>query len=621
MPTLFASLRIWTEAVAVTLGFVAIEALNAWVARRFGHAPVIWLGNGLLLGFLLDRRGGGIARILTLALLADMIFEIGFHAYGWLLAAVIAACKISEIAIAYGMLRGRLAARPDPARPGALLRLVTAALVAPVFPVLFAADAAFYLAGRDFAAALTAWYLPAVLGFAVVTPLVLTVLRPSARGEKRDIVFWLASFRYFAFLLAVASFVFSQSHYPLRFLVFPPLLLIAARRSLMETAIATFLTAAIIFGFTLSGRGPISLLTSVGVLSPGEKIFIAQIFVLVLGICVLAIAAWAEQTRRLRDIAAQRQHRLRESERRYRILVDHSRDVIYRMSPDGGRLYVSPAAERLFGFSAEEQVGSNWRTDVHPEDWPAVRKELRKFAQGADTIVFPYRRRCKDGTYLWVETRVGAVYDPVSGAVREYIANSRDISAQKAAEEQLNAMNTALVTLAATDGLTGIANRRAFDEVLEREWRRTQREATPIALLMIHVDHFKSFNDFYGHLAGDDSLRRLAAAISGSLHRPGDLAARFGGEEFAVLLPGTDVAGADEIAWRIRDAVAGLGIVHEVTPLGRISISIGIASDGPDAYHDPSLLVRAADRALYAAKEAGRNRSVIATSDDFRVTV
>ncbi len=600
--------------IVIVLLFVCLLEGAITLAQLYGTSPAIWVANGVLLGVLLVVPSQRFVAYLLVCLLADFALNEG-HGDNLLLGGILAFCKLAEVAIAFGLLRGRFGARPDPARPGALIRLAVTALAAPVFPAIFAADARFYLAGEAFPKVLADWYVASALGFMVVTPLVLAMFRPhrpiaSERGAL------LAGLRYFALLFTVCVVVFSQSRYPLRFLVFPPLLLIASRRSFAETAVATLAAVLVILGFTVAGHGPISLLAQAGVLSQGEKLRIAQIFSFILALCALALAARTEQTRRLRAILAKRQERLRENEQRYRVLADNSGDAIYRMALDGRRLYVSPAAQEMFGFSPEEQVGRNWREDVHPEDWPAVRVELRKLNAGSDDIVFSYRRRCKSGRFVWVETRVRAARDRASGIVREFIASSRDISVQKATEEKLNAANAALAALAATDGLTGIANRRAFDEALDREWRRAQREQTALALLMIDVDHFKPFNDFYGHLAGDDCLRRLAATISGCLHRPGDLAARFGGEEFAVLLPTTDAPGALEIAERIHDAVAALQIGHDVTPLGRITLSIGIASDGPERYHSAQALLHTADSALYTAKHEGRNRSVIAAIDD-----
>lgn len=168
--------------------------------------------------------------------------------------------------------------------------------------------------------------------------------------------------------------------------------------------------------------------------------------------------------------------------------------------------------------------------------------------------------------------------------------------------------NTLLAQLASHDGLTGLANRRTFDEQLETEWRRAQRLQQPVALLMVDVDHFKLYNDTYGHLGGDDCLRKVAQAIAGQVARPGDLAARYGGEEFAVILPNTNAAGASSLAAGIRDRVAALGLTHARSGVQRVSVSVGVAVMWPTQALLPSALVSQADTALYQAKQLGRDR-------------
>lgn len=170
---------------------------------------------------------------------------------------------------------------------------------------------------------------------------------------------------------------------------------------------------------------------------------------------------------------------------------------------------------------------------------------------------------------------------------------------------QANAM---LAQLASRDGLTGLVNRRTFDTLLATEWRRAQRLQQPLALLMMDVDHFKLYNDTYGHMGGDDCLRRVAGIIASQGERPGDLAARYGGEEFALILPNTDAAGASNLATRIRDAVAAAGLPHTQSNLQRVSISIGAAVVRPNQEMQPAALISLADRALYKAKHLGRDR-------------
>lgn len=160
------------------------------------------------------------------------------------------------------------------------------------------------------------------------------------------------------------------------------------------------------------------------------------------------------------------------------------------------------------------------------------------------------------------------------------------------------------------DGLTGLANRRAFDDKLEHEVKRAQRDNKPVSLIMLDVDFFKKFNDSYGHQAGDDCLRAIARAVAANVGRSEDMAARYGGEEFAVIMPGADNDGAMQVAESIRKAVQGLNIRHEQNPGGTTTISLGVATIAPgkDAGADQRGLIREADGRLYESKSNGRNR-------------
>ncbi len=191
------------------------------------------------------------------------------------------------------------------------------------------------------------------------------------------------------------------------------------------------------------------------------------------------------------------------------------------------------------------------------------------------------------------------------------VMRQRDAAFQalRDSEQQLMASNAALRRLTQSDGLTGLANRRYFDEYLDTEWRRAARERRELALLMIDVDHFKSYNDTYGHLAGDEVLKRVGHALRESCNRPADLAARYGGEEFAAILPGTSPGGARLIAERIRAAVSGLNIPHTgSTTSPCLSISVGGASWLVADGRPIAALIDEADKRLYEAKRGGRNR-------------
>ncbi len=237
-------------------------------------------------------------------------------------------------------------------------------------------------------------------------------------------------------------------------------------------------------------------------------------------------------------------------------------------------------------------------------------------------------------TAWWVSWAIGAIANGnqqnIKNRITDILRTQRENHAliweqTEALDEKGRALelaNARLHQLSMVDGLTHVANRRRFDESLHEEWRRIQRSAndretdrhpTPhehMALLLIDIDYFKQYNDHYGHLAGDACLQEVARLISGGVRRSGDLVARYGGEEFAILLPATPLAGAFGVAERIRRAVWQRAITHEASPLGRVSICVGVADTQVAACAGETDLIRLADAALYAAKKNGRNQAM-----------
>jgi len=167
-----------------------------------------------------------------------------------------------------------------------------------------------------------------------------------------------------------------------------------------------------------------------------------------------------------------------------------------------------------------------------------------------------------------------------------------------------------------TDALTGVSNRRSFDDAIENEWRRCARSGTTLSVIMIDIDHFKLYNDAYGHQAGDACLKQVADAMLQCAGRSPDLLARYGGEEFVILLPQVDTAGAATVAERILASVRALAIPHRMSSAGdTVTVSLGVATLAPGQGGDPEALVRCADNALYQAKKDGRNRFRVADCD------
>lgn len=194
-------------------------------------------------------------------------------------------------------------------------------------------------------------------------------------------------------------------------------------------------------------------------------------------------------------------------------------------------------------------------------------------------------------------------------AYLDHLQRDETYRALRESQRELMRANLELERLTRIDGLTGLGNRRYFDEYLTAEWKRCQRTQSPLSVLMIDVDHFKRYNDAYGHLAGDDVLKQVARVIQESSTRSTDLAARFGGEEFVVILTDVPQAGASHVAERMVQGVRDLNIAHGTD---RVTISVGVATAWPDSEGDPARLVNAADLALFRAKNEGRNRLVFA---------
>lgn len=275
------------------------------------------------------------------------------------------------------------------------------------------------------------------------------------------------------------------------------------------------------------------------------------------------------------------------------------------------------ACERLTGVTAAEVVGTreHWRAfydtprpclaDLVVKDRTSEIEALYAVSDNVGDGVHGYHAQnwCvmpQVGHEYYLAIDAGPIFD-ADGQLIAVVETLRDMTEQKRAQ-------MALERLAACDGLTGIANRRSFDDKLSHEWLRARRQKTSIALLLLDVDHFKRFNDTYGHQMGDECLRRIAECVSGIVLRPGDLVARYGGEEFAAVLPSVGVEGALTVAHRVRTAIIGLAIPHVASHTGSVTASIGVAAGSPGLDQPYQALIKAADIALYRAKAEGRDR-------------
>lgn len=300
----------------------------------------------------------------------------------------------------------------------------------------------------------------------------------------------------------------------------------------------------------------------------------------------------------------------------FREMAETSSDMICRIGADGSGKYFSPASETLFGWTPAEMRAMPPDRFFYAEDLPILDASSVRLLSGATTMErCQVRVRHRDGTTMWVETRT-RVASAAEGS-GDMIVILRDITDRKLLEDRLEA-------LALTDGLTGLANRRAFDTALDQSWRDTLANGSRMSLLLLDIDQFKRFNDHFGHQVGDDCLRTVAAAVRGAVAVADATVARFGGEEFAVVLPHTQASNAAALAETVRAAVHAMGLPHpgNLDCGCYVTVSIGAATAMAQAGGTmtmPAGLLQAADIALYKAKHNGRNRvetSLLLTSGE-----
>jgi diguanylate cyclase (GGDEF)-like protein/PAS domain S-box-containing protein len=296
----------------------------------------------------------------------------------------------------------------------------------------------------------------------------------------------------------------------------------------------------------------------------------------------------------------------------YKTLLESTKAIPWKIDWKTMRFaYIGPQIEPLLGWSPASWVSAeDWASRMHPEDreW-VVDFCVSQSKDGCDHDA-DYRALTKDGRYVWIRDVVHVVRN-ADGEVDSLVGFMFDISERKETEQKLMALQKELEALSFKDGLTGVANRRMFDSILETEWAHARRNSQPLSLILIDIDYFKQYNDRYGHIQGDDCLRNVGQALNSAATRARDLVARFGGEEFALVLPETDAAAARKVAERCRSLIFKQQIPHEASAVSRIlTVSLGVGTIIPRHEDQPLAFVEAVDRQLYQAKQDGRNRVV-----------
>jgi diguanylate cyclase (GGDEF)-like protein len=461
----------WVHLIATFLTLLLFSWLGIVLSRQSDGVATIWFTNGLLFAILIRQPRSNWVHYFVAGFLADTFADV---IYGDPLRLAIGVSVANSIeVIISSLLLTRLFGSPfQLTKRVPLLGFLGVAVVGAtaVTSALGASWTMLFVNAGPWWMLFRTWYLGDVLGMAIIAPLVYILQRPGfftmLEGQRLP--------RTLLFLMVPAlatALVFSHSKDPLIFFIFPALLLVVFRLGFPGTVLAVFVIALISIWFTVTGHGPLMLITGTNLL---HKIVIEQIFLAVALFTFFPVAALLEERKAL-------ELSLQKSELRYRELAN-------------------------------------------------------------------------------------------------------------------------------ADALTGLANRRAFDERLQEEWSRAVQQSQPLALLLIDVDLFKSYNDIYGHVGGDECLRCIAKVIANTLHDKADIAARFGGEEFAVILPNTPLDKALRVAEDVREAVAAMKVPHSGNQLGIQTISVGVAGGVPDRSAPLISLLTASDHALYRAKYLGRNR-------------
>lgn len=296
----------------------------------------------------------------------------------------------------------------------------------------------------------------------------------------------------------------------------------------------------------------------------------------------------------------------------YKTLLESTKAIPWKIDWQTMKFaYIGPQIESLLGWPADSWASAeDWATRIHEDDRDRVVNFCIAQSRAGVDHEADYRALTRDGEYLWIRDVVHVVRKE-NGEVDSLIGFMFDISERKKTEEKLLSLQKELEALSFKDELTSIPNRRMFDSVMEMEWANAQRSKQPLSLILLDIDYFKQYNDHYGHVQGDNCLKKVGQILSKTATRSRDFFARIGGEEFVVILPETDKKAAVKIAERCQNLLFKEQIPHEKSPVSQVlTVSLGLGTITPSRSDKSISFIEEVDRRLYQAKEIGRNRIV-----------
>ena len=595
--------------VAVLVASFAIHALSLAIVHNTGDVAVLLPGNGVLLGLVLTRAGGRrvLAGMLAAGGLGDMLACLA-TGVPLIEAVPFAAINVLEVLLSFVLLRWWGTARAGFDNFRSVGALLATCAVAPLGSCALGASIVAGVEHTAFMPVWLDWLVAEALGLALATPA--SVIAVNLRDEGRPV--GLIAMRRLSDIIVtlglvalVAATVFLFGDRLLLFTVLPFVLIATFRLRQVGAIAAVAIVAVIALHATTSGFGPIALATPNRI----EQFLFLQFFLAVTFLSALPIAAALTE----RDARANEAHLIADH---FKTVVENASEVIFRTDTAGRWTYLNPAWETISGYSQAESIGRTFSTWVDPDEQDKIAEWVAPVLAGEVRATRRMLRFCTaSGAVRWMELAIQSLCDQ-DGRPIGATGTLRDIDDRKRLEEHVliakrraEERARAATLLASTDELTGLANRRAFLRHLDRQTEAATEFGWRLTVAMFDVDHFKRVNDRYGHAVGDKVLQRVARRAS-AVCRAGDLIGRLGGEEFAVLMPSAGPDDAHQVAERLRQAIETPLPGEDEIDLPTVTVSIGIATRLRD--QTGAEVLAQADSALYAAKDAGRNRIKIA---------